>query len=124
MLFTLKLHKTSFNCLLITYFVPDGESANIVDVITLNATDADTGDNSRIQYSLITPMPGFIIGQYDGILRVNLSNLSMPLHDNQLTVKATDFGKPNLSSCATIRIKANRILGQSASPYNDYKCVF
>ncbi|XP_017772974.1 PREDICTED: protein dachsous [Nicrophorus vespilloides] len=97
--------------------IPSGNSNNIIDLLALNATDDDTGDNANIKYSLINPVHGFSIGALDGILKVNQSNVSTA--DNlYISVKAEDQGKPRLHSIAVVRIKFS---GSSSSQSGDYK---
>lgn len=82
-------------------------NANI-EILTVNATDADSEQNALIRYSLKNPPMGFSIGEETGILYANLSKIQKPLKtDIQLTVIATDSGIPPLSSTATVRIHIN-----------------
>ncbi|KAF5284599.1 hypothetical protein FQR65_LT02425 [Abscondita terminalis] len=88
--------------------LPEGNINSLIEILTVNATDVDFGDNAKINYSLFSPVNGFTIGEDDGILRVNLSNVSKTLRqDLHLTIVATDLGKPPLHSSASVRIKVN-----------------
>lgn len=79
-----------------------------MDLITVNATDADTGMNAKIRYSIPSPSPGFTIGEMSGVLYVNTSRLPRPLKsDIQVLVMASDSGTPPLSSVAAVRIHVN-----------------
>lgn len=74
----------------------------------MNATDNDFGDNAKIKYSLLTSVNGFTIDENEGILKVNLSNIPPAIkQDFQITILATDLGKPPLHSSASVRIKVN-----------------
>lgn len=87
---------------------------SLVDILTVNASDADMGDNGLIRYSLVNPLGGFSIGSEDGTLRANLSNVSLtPSHDIELVVKAYDLGKPSLWSFASVRLQVNSASGSN-----------
>lgn len=76
-----------------------------MDLLTVNATDADTETNARIRYSIASPVDGFTIGEMSGVLYVNTSRIARPLiKDIQLTVMASDSGSPALSSIAAVRV--------------------
>lgn len=88
--------------------LPDGHSTNLIDLLTLNTTDLDYGENSRVKYSILNPTSGFSIGMYDGVLRVNQSNVTLTNGgDFQLTIRASDMGSPSLHSLASVRVKVN-----------------
>ncbi|KAK4886122.1 hypothetical protein RN001_002393 [Aquatica leii] len=88
--------------------LPETNVNSVIDILTVNATDADFGENAKINYSLYSPVSGFSIGDNDGILRVNLSKVSTTLRqDLHITIVATDLGKPPLHSSASVRIKVN-----------------
>lgn len=83
-----------------------------MDILTVNASDADTENNGKIKYSLLNPPTGFSIGVEDGILRANLSNItSTPSQDIELIVKASDMGTTQLFSTASIRLQVNSAVG-------------
>lgn len=106
-------------CLVIT----DGRSTSLTDVISVNATDADSGDNGKIKYSLVAPPAGFSIDADEGVLKANLSTIAAnSLRDMEVTVKASDLGSPPLSSFASIRIQVNAVSGiNSQTNKRDYK---
>ncbi|KAJ3658411.1 hypothetical protein Zmor_010149 [Zophobas morio] len=102
--------------------LPDGHSPELTDILTVNCTDGDSGDNARVEYLLFNPIPSFSIGRTDGVLRANLSNITSVVNDIQLTVQAIDLGKPPRKSVASIRIKVNSRSGHSSSNNKrDYK---
>jgi protocadherin-16/23 len=102
--------------------LPDGHSTELSDVLTVNTTDADSGDNAKIEYSLLNAIPSFSIGRTDGILRANLSKISTLTQDIQLTVQAVDLGKPPMKAVASVRIKVNSRSGHmSSNNKRDYK---
>lgn len=79
-------------------------------VVIVNATDADSGSNAEIHYSLLPPMRGFTIDELTGAIQVNRSAVVLaspwtPVLD--LTVVASDAGNPPLSSTAAVRIHIN-----------------
>lgn len=79
-----------------------------MDLLTVNATDADTELNAKIRYSIVNPIPGFTISEMSGILYVNTSQIARPLtSDIQVTIMASDSGMPPLSSVSTVRIHVN-----------------
>ncbi|KYB28093.1 Protein dachsous-like Protein [Tribolium castaneum] len=101
--------------------LPEGHSTELSEILTVNTTDSDSGDNARVEYFLLNPIPSFAIGRTDGILRANLSNISTT-QDVQLYVQATDLGKPPLKSVVSVRIKTNNRSGHvSSSNKKDYK---
>lgn len=88
-----------------------------MDILTVNASDADTENNGRIAYSLLNPPTGFSIGVDDGVLRANLSNItSSPYQDIELIVKASDLGTPQLYSTASVRLQVNSAAGPDGQP--------
>lgn len=90
--------------------------------MTVNATDADAGDNGLLKYSILNLVQGFSIDENTGVLRVNQSNISSPIQDFQITIKATDSGKPPLYALTSVRIKVNNGVGGSTKRNDkDYK---
>jgi hypothetical protein len=75
-------------------------------VLNVNASDADSGENAEIRYSLLTPVEGFTVDQTTGILHGNRSGIpaSLMKQDIQLVIVATDSGQPSLSSTVAVRI--------------------
>ena len=85
--------------------IPEKPSADDAVILTVNATDSDSEKNGRIQYSIKPPVSGFSIGETTGIVLVNASRVIKPSKNSiQLTVYATDSGKPTLSSTTTVRV--------------------
>lgn len=83
-------------------------STDDVEIVVVNATDFDSDKNANIRYSIATPIPGFSIGEWTGILYANTSRMAKPLkNDIQLTISATDSGIPALSSVTTVRVHVN-----------------
>ncbi|CRK94042.1 CLUMA_CG007566, isoform A, partial [Clunio marinus] len=88
--------------------LPDETGNANIEILTVNATDADSETNGVVKYSIKNAPPGFTIGDDSGILYANLSRIQKPLkNDIQLTVVATDSGVPSLSSTTTVRIHIN-----------------
>lgn len=75
-------------------------------VLHVNASDADSGKNAEIRYSLLTPVEGFTVDQTTGTLHGNRSGIpaSLMKQDIQLVIVATDSGQPALSSTVAVRI--------------------
>lgn len=102
------MNNVNVNSFVHLFFSTENYSTSLVNIISVNATDCDTGDNGKIKYSLVTPPVGFLIGEYDGVLKANLSTLSTYLpEDVEITVKASDFGNPSLYSFASVRVQIN-----------------
>lgn len=79
-----------------------------MDLLTVNASDADTELNAKIRYSIASPISGFTIGEMSGVLYVNTSRIRRPLtSDIQVSIMASDSGTPPLSSIAAVRIHVN-----------------
>ena len=76
-------------------------------VLTINATDADVGENARLRYSLaISPMDAFYIGEETGVIYTNQTLAFNPRQPVlQLVVKAEDRGRPPLASVLAVRIQ-------------------
>ena len=91
-------------------------------MLVVNASDRDTGDNAKIKYTILNPTQGFSMGEENGIVYVNQSNISSFVQDFQIAVKAEDYGKPPLYSVASVRIKMKSGLSSSdKSNKRDYK---
>jgi hypothetical protein len=75
-------------------------------VLNVNASDADSGENAEVRYSILTPVEGFTVDQTTGTLHGNRSGIpaSLMKEDIQLVIVATDSGQPALSSSVAIRI--------------------
>lgn len=76
-------------------------------VITVNATDADSGDNGRIRYSVgVPPVQAFSINEVTGAIYTDQEieyNVAQPVI--QLVITATDQGIPSLSQVVAVRIE-------------------
>lgn len=100
--------------------LPDASDSS--DILTVNTTDLDSGENSKVEYSLVNSLPSFSIGRSDGVLRVNLSKISAITEDFQLIIEANDLGKPPLKSLASVRVKVNsRSSTTGSTNKRDYK---
>jgi len=85
--------------------------------VTVNASDADSGANGDVRYSLKTPSLGFWINERTGELRVNRTadqlrssvtastSSTTSNGDVDLIVVATDQGNPPLSSAVPVRVR-------------------
>lgn len=80
------------------------EGADVLEIGSVSANDRDDGNNGKISYSIIQPSKGYHIDTITGSIFVNYSALSPGPKDTQLTVVATDHGKPNRSAVASVRI--------------------
>lgn len=88
--------------------LPEDTNNSEIEILTVNATDLDSGENSKIQYTLIKPRLGFTVGDITGILSVNVSKIPKPIKgDIQLTIAASDSGSPILRTVTTVRIHVN-----------------
>ena len=76
-------------------------------VLSINATDADKGENARGRYSLaISPTDSFYISEETGVIYTNQTLTFNPRQPVlQLVVKAEDRGQPSLSSVVAVRIQ-------------------
>nr|XP_006816965.1 PREDICTED: protein dachsous-like [Saccoglossus kowalevskii] len=82
-----------------------------VSILTVNATDRDSGLNARIIYSIdVNPGIGFTIDPHTGILFTNdtIRVQSNP-HVVHLGISATDHGEPALSSLVSVRIEVTDV---------------
>uniref|UniRef100_A0AAR5P542 Cadherin domain-containing protein n=2 Tax=Dendroctonus ponderosae TaxID=77166 RepID=A0AAR5P542_DENPD len=101
--------------------LPDTISSTLADIIVLNASDADSGKNSELTYSIENPTAGYIIEASEGIIKVNTSNISSNVQDVYLTVKAEDSGRPALHSLVTVRVKNSKRMETSYGYKKEYK---
>lgn len=90
-------------------FIFTEETGNAdIEILTVNATDADGEANSKIKYSIKNPIPGFTINESTGVIYANTSRISQPVKsDIQLIIVAVDSGSPPLSATTTVRIHVN-----------------
>ena len=73
-------------------------------LLILNATDADEGKNSVLEYNLITPGTSFSVNSTSGqlVLEGTLDFETEPFH--YLTIEVSDKGTPSLSATTNITI--------------------
>ncbi|XP_054259476.1 protein dachsous-like [Macrosteles quadrilineatus] len=79
-------------------------------VLTVNATDKDSGVNADIRYSLLSPVRGLSIDEHSGAIQVNRSAVVPTNPGDQvvdLIVVATDTGTPPLTATAALRLHIN-----------------
>lgn len=79
-------------------------------ILTVNASDLDSGENARIQFSLLGAADGFRIDEWTGTLYTNriVEYDARSLHV-QLLVAATDAGIPPRSAVAAVRVRLTDI---------------
>ncbi|KAI1238644.1 hypothetical protein IHE44_0013382 [Lamprotornis superbus] len=83
-------------------YVPESTPIDTV-VFKAQATDADSGPNSYIEYSLLPPLGNkFSIGTIDGEVRLTGELDREAVANYTLTVVATDKGQPSLSSSTDV----------------------
>ncbi|CAB3367491.1 Hypothetical predicted protein [Cloeon dipterum] len=74
-------------------------------ILTVNASDADSGENARIHFSLLGASDGFKIDEHTGVIYTNRSVEYDPRRPHvQLLVAATDGGIPSRSAVAAVRV--------------------
>ncbi|XP_023032454.1 protein dachsous [Drosophila willistoni] len=105
--------------------VEDEDDNNLrmdVELVTVNATDADGDDISQISYSIHPTVIGFNVNPSSGVVSVNMSRLTSeslsppsPNGDYFIRVVAQDSGKPKQSSSTLVRVQANRDTGARRS---------
>ena len=86
-------------------YLPENLQSNFV-VVTVNATDKDSGDYGKVQYSFATPADAFVINQETGVIK---TTKSLPLDPTQppvkLIVKASDLGSPPFINTVTVWLR-------------------
>jgi len=83
--------------------------ANGTVIFQMNATDADTGENARVTYSLDTDTEDFGVDPVTGALFI-AGPLDRERQDEyQLRLIATDNGDPPLSSAAIVRVTVSDV---------------
>ncbi|XP_063241640.1 protein dachsous [Bacillus rossius redtenbacheri] len=93
---------------------PDGSDPSR-PLLAVNATDADSGENGRVRYSLLPPAPrGFLVDPVTGAMYANRSAVGGGRADVQLAVVAADSGRPELSDVATVTVTLGAGGGQAA----------
>lgn len=83
--------------------VAQKSTSSLVEILKLNATDGDTGKNGEIVYTIVEPKRGFSIGQTDGILKVNVSQIEQH-SDVDLLIAGSDRGSPPLKSVTAVKV--------------------
>lgn len=75
--------------------------------MTVNATDADSGRNAEIVYTLMHPIKGITIDQTTGTIFANRTALALPegTKDIELAVVAQDLGTPPLRDVAAVTLR-------------------
>lgn len=83
--------------------------------MVLNSTDADTGNNALVKYSLLERLPGFRIDASSGAIFANVSRIDRSRGSEIfLTVVAKDGGvKPRTSEATVLVHSAERNLHAS-----------
>ncbi|CAE1305854.1 DCHS1_2 [Acanthosepion pharaonis] len=90
-----------------SYQVTVKETAYIgKSIITVTATDLDSGKNAEITYRMDIPVPEFYIDSRSGTIHVNRSLKFNPNHSIiQLVVVAEDAGNPRLSAVVVVYVQ-------------------
>ncbi|KAH8260153.1 hypothetical protein KR026_003918, partial [Drosophila bipectinata] len=92
-----------------------------VELLTVNATDADSeGSNSRIRFLIDPPVQGFSVHPSSGVVSVNMSSVESPASpsgDYFVTILAKDEGKPSMKSSTLLRVQP----GDSSSARLQYQ---
>ncbi|KAH0615969.1 hypothetical protein JD844_026665, partial [Phrynosoma platyrhinos] len=83
-------------------YIPENTPIDTI-VFKAQATDADSGPNSYIEYNLLNPSGGkFSIGTIDGEVRLTGELDRETVSNYTLTIIATDKGQPSLSSSTDV----------------------
>ncbi|XP_046738187.1 protein dachsous [Diprion similis] len=100
--------------------LPDGQG-EMQEVLAVNATDKDLSEkNSRIRYSLVSPVKGFSVHPETGMVLVNRTALPRPLlKDVELAVSAQDSGQPSRSSVCTVVVRLSTL--KSTQPGKEFR---
>ncbi|CAF3556208.1 unnamed protein product [Rotaria socialis] len=76
-----------------------------LSIFKLNVTDIDENDNGKLEYSLINPLPGFVIDRFNGQIIFNYTQW-IRTKQSKLFINITDFGKPyRLSTQCIVEFK-------------------
>ncbi|XP_071500853.1 protein dachsous-like [Diadema antillarum] len=93
--------------------LPELTQAN-VPVITVNASDSDSGQNAQLTYVIVDPTEAFYISPESGTIYTNQTIVfNMGETTIQLYVKAQDHGNPVLSQLTTVRIEITDVNNNS-----------
>ena len=89
-----------------TYFIKAEENNQVGDVVArVFADDVDVGDNGKVTYTLFnTSGYDFWIDHASGEIRANFILDRENISDVTIVVKATDNGKPPMSSTSTVKL--------------------
>lgn len=88
------------------FFIPEKTTSDFFEILSVNATDADSDQNALVRYFLVKAVRGFTLSETTGILYVNTTQMTADAtNDIQLSVKAIDSGTPAMHSLATVRVK-------------------
>lgn len=82
------------------------EGTGVLEIGSVSAKDRDSGDNSRVTYSLLRSTEGYYVDGNTGAVYVNYSALPPSQKDVELAIVATDHGRPNRSAVAAMRVNA------------------
>ncbi|KAE9419929.1 hypothetical protein Angca_002370, partial [Angiostrongylus cantonensis] len=99
--------------------LPSDLAANS-EVLTLLATDSDSGPNGEIDYFINPPNAVFIVGRRSGVVQT-ISGLMEPRYD--LIVEAFDNGVPQLHDSTRLTISVHGT-NPSAPVFDQLKCSF
>lgn len=99
----------------------EGEVGVEVEILRVNATDADEGENAAITYSLIGAPRGLRIVPTTGVVLANRSALAARA-DLRIAIRAQDGGNPPRHAVAALRVRA-RAVGQAKPHFakDDYR---
>jgi hypothetical protein len=76
-----------------------------ISIFTLNVTDLDEGDNAKLEYYLIDPLPGFTIDHNNGQITFDYTKW-IRHNQSKLFINITDHGKPvRLSTECIIQVQ-------------------
>lgn len=86
-------------------FFLDSSGNDEHEILSINSTDLDSGENAVIKYSFLDNLPGFRIDSTSGVLFANLSKIDRSRgSDIFLTVIAKDGGAKPKSSETTVLV--------------------
>lgn len=91
---------------------PDSSGNDEHEILAINSTDLDSGDNSLVKYAFLESLPGFRIDPNSGVIYANVSRIDRSRgSDIFLTVIAKDGGlKPRQSQTTVLVHLAERNL--------------
>ena len=78
---------------------------SISTTFSINATDLDEGDNAKLEYHFLNPLPGFTIDHNQGQITFDSKNW-IRTNQSKLFIKIIDHGKPSrLSTECTVELQ-------------------